>query len=725
MDQQAVERGSQPSYFYFFVVPIYEYLPLIGSVAAALWWALSTRPLALVGRLLGRQRLTPEEHGRLFGFVPFLIWWTVGTWAVYSYAGEKMGWLTTHVAIPMILLAGWLVGRLLRPLGTERWRAMWKAGGWGVAVLVPVLVAALARGLGPLLAGEFQLGDQEASSLLVAGQLLAALAVIIGSLLLIVRLGRRIAALDLLRNLALTFLALLMVMTVRTAWMASYVNQDTAMEWLVYAHTAPGVRQVMAEIQGISARLYNDPTRIGVAYGDDIFTVFYWYLRDFPNAINFGDSPNRNSLDAPIAIVGRDNWDQVDPYLRNQYVFRTYTYMWWPMEDYKGLTWERIKGALTDPAMRAALWDMLVNRDFARYSTVTGRDYTLASWPLRTPMRLYVRNDVAVQLWDFGAGPIAARQADSDPYQQNWLSALNPIQVVGRAGGGDGELQAPRGIDLGPDGAIYVADSGHHRVVVYDPNGGFLRSWGSFCNLAETSAGCSDPDGVGPLGLGDGQFNEPWGIAVAADGSVYVADTWNHRIQRFSPDGMFLGAWGQFGQAGPARFYGPRDVALGPDGRIYVTDTGNRQVQVFETDGRFVAKFGASGTQDAQMAEPVGLGFGPDGLLYIADTWNGQVDVYDAAFAHQRSWSVEAWFGQSTSNKPYLAADQSGRIYVTDPEMYRVLVFDGRGEYQYGFGQYSTETDGVALPIGIAVGADGITYVSDAGNSRIVGYRLP
>ena len=108
----------------------------------------------------------------------------------------------------------------------------------------------------------------------------------------------------------------------------------------------------------------------------------------------------------------------------------------------------------------------------------------------------------------------------------------------------------------------------------------------------------------GRKGAGDGQFNEPWGIAVAPDGSVYVADTWNHRIQKFSADGAFISRWGNVGDAkgsadsGANEFWGPRSVAIGPDGSVYVADTGNKRIQVFDPDGHFERMFGGEGDQE-------------------------------------------------------------------------------------------------------------------------------
>ena len=93
--------------------------------------------------------------------------------------------------------------------------------------------------------------------------------------------------------------------------------------------------------------------------------------------------------------------------------------------------------------------------------------------------------------------------------------------------------------------------------------------WGSFADANKGDA----PGGT---------FNEPWGIAVAPDGSVYVADTWNYRVQKFTADGKFVQMWGYFGQAeAPDAFYGPRSIAVDNDGRVYVGDTGNKRIVVF------------------------------------------------------------------------------------------------------------------------------------------------
>ncbi len=720
MAQQAVERGSQPWYFYLFVAPIYEFLPLLGAMVAGAVWLTRGRGAALLGRLVTSAfRLEERDSAELFGFVPFALWWAAVTWIVYSYAGEKMGWLTVHIALPMIVLAGWAFGRLLDSDRAAGWAATWKAGGWALVILVPILLAALGRGVAPVLAGQVTWGDQQLDNLVLIGQILSGVVVAVGAGVALYYFAQRLSGAEVVRVFAVAVIGFLSVATVRAAWMASYINYDTAKEYIVYAHGAPGTKQVMKQIEDISLRMHGDLS-IRVAFDNDVSWPFWWYLRNYPNKVYFGDSPSRDSFDVPVAVVGDKNWAKVEPYVGNRFYSFEYSYIWWPMEDYKGLNWERIKGALTNPDMRAALWDIVVDRDYTRYGQVTGRDFSLASWPLRNRMRLYIRKDVAAQLWDYGVGPAAAEYELEEPYAEEYYPDLEPVVVIGEPGTAEDQLQAPRGIASGPDGLLYVADSGAHQIKVYRTDGQFVRSWGGLCDLGGAATGCT------------GQFKEPWGVAVAPDGNVYVADTWNHRIQRFTPDGVFLNTWGRFGQIAAGQiagemgvFYGPRDIAISADGLVYVTDTGNKLIQVFESDGRYVGEFGGGGPFDGQLDEPVGLEFGPDGALYVVDTWNGRVQVFDRNHTFQFKWSVEAWYGQSVNNKPYVAVDAGGRVYVTDPELYRVIAFDSRGNYLHSFGQYSTEPDGMALPTGIATGKEGLVYVTDAANGRILGYRAP
>src|SRR5437667_7282583 len=115
---------------------------------------------------------------------------------------------------------------------------------------------------------------------------------------------------------------------------------------------------------------------------------------------------------------------------------------------------------------------------------------------------------------------------------------------------------------------------------------------------APITAGAESPPTLvlqwGGSGSGQGQFDFPSGVAVDAVGDVYVCDTGNRRIQKFTTDGAFITAWGTFG-FGPRQFIGPWGVAVSPNGEVFVTDNGGGQrVEVFTSDGQFLRQWGVS-----------------------------------------------------------------------------------------------------------------------------------
>ena len=776
LEQHGVERGSQPGYYYFFVTTFYEFLPIIFSLAGIHLWTKQRRVngvvwywvlaglVALLGYSLGnyffnrdltnmfdqsripgliaaavillaaaaywllvRQRQIKTELGlergfrelvdlpAFVGFVPSLIWWMLVAWPAYSIAGEKMPWLSIHITIPMILLAGWYLGQ--RVESVDR-RALFSRNGLLAIGLTALLIVMAALALGPLLLGQIQLGSQEVDRLKNLGRFLGGLLVAGGVAYVWWRLYGPLE--KRLRGVVATLavFAVLAVLTIRFSYMANFVNYDYTNEFMVYAHGAPATKSVVLDqLEELSMRLNGDKG-IKVAYDSDVSWPFTWYLREYPNRVYFGDNASQSLTESPVVIVGRKNWENVDPFLANNYTNREYTFLWWPMEDYRRFSWNAVFGnpadevqrGLGNPGVRQALWDIFFHRDYQKYGEVFGGTFTPGEWPLRHDLRLYIRNDVLADLWDYGVGAVSAAPL-VDPYEANQL-ALAPTLILnpsGIAGTAEGQLSSPRNMEIGPDGLIYVADSANHRIQVFDPDGQFVRGWGSF-------------------GTGSGQFNEPWGLAID-DQYLYVADTWNHRIQKFTLSGEFAGSFGQSGSpaaddptGGVGLFFGPRDIVLIGEDQLLVTDTGNHRLQLMSREGDFISSIGSFGNQLGQFNEPVGLAAAADGTVYVADTWNGRIQRLTPELAPAGEWRVEAWSSQSINNKPYLAVDSGGRVYVTDPEGYRVLIFSGSGGYLNRFGQFGTDAGSLGLPNGIAVGPDDTLWVADAGNHRVLSY---
>jgi sugar lactone lactonase YvrE len=163
-----------------------------------------------------------------------------------------------------------------------------------------------------------------------------------------------------------------------------------------------------------------------------------------------------------------------------------------------------------------------------------------------------------------------------------------------------------------------------------------------------------------------------------------------------------------------------------PQGRVLVSDTGNKRVVAYSEDGAFLFALGEAGVGAGQFDEPVGLALAPDGTLYVADTWNQRIQAFqptEGGFVFLREWPIYGWFGQSLDNKPYLAVDAAGRVYASDPEGYRVLVFSPQGDLLAWWGDYGTPPEGLGVVNGLAVDESGRLWVADASNGLVV--RFP
>ena len=710
--QQAVQRGSQPVYYYGIIVPLYEYLPILLSFLALIVYAV--RGFSFPGRLASSatdedkaQAARLERETTLL--VVFLIYWIALTWVAYSYAGEKMPWLIVHFALPMILLGGHFLGWLFERID---WRDTLK--GWLVAILVPLFVVAMNGMITSLGAGAFR--GKELPQLTASGQWLSSFIVALGALVglsvAVTRAGFGRSA----RIVGLLALAVPVALTVRHAWMWNFINYDLAVEPGVYAHAGPGVKIALSQIDEISRRTAGEHA-IKIAYDSDSSWPYSWYLRDYTNQVYVPSSPTREQLNTPVILAGSASWSTFEAVLGDRYDKFTYRLIWWPMEDYKGkngqsLTWNEIAFALTNGQMRRALWDIWLNRDYKLYDQITGESHTLDKWPLTHDFRLYVRKDISTQVWDQRIGPVVSVQQQVDPYLQGKREVAGLTLGASGPGSDPKQFNAPHGLAVASDGTLYVADSNNHRIQKFDRNGEFVMAFGGF-----SGANTANP--------ATGTLNEPWGVAVGPDGSVYVADTWNHRVQKFDSAGEFVKAWGmpgqvEFGGQGGV-FWGPRDVAVDKNGRVYVTDTGNKRIQVFSSDGTFITQMGGPGVLPGQLDEPVGIAIDPStGNIIVADTWNQRIQVLTPDGVPVRQWEVRGWLDQSVTTKPYIAVDKNGNVYVADPTGFRVLVFGSDGTFKLTFGDIGTDEKSFQSPIGIAVDDQGNVYVSDAGLSRVV-----
>jgi outer membrane protein assembly factor BamB len=133
---------------------------------------------------------------------------------------------------------------------------------------------------------------------------------------------------------------------------------------------------------------------------------------------------------------------------------------------------------------------------------------------------------------------------------------------------------------------------------------------------------------IGAFGSGDGQFLDPIGSVVTDEGTIFVVDDERDVIQRFAPDGSFETAFGGHGSdPGQLNFTG--QMALDADGNIWVADFGNHRVQAFDPDGDLVANFGTLGAGPGQLNKPTDLAVDADGRIFVTDSENLRIQVFE------------------------------------------------------------------------------------------------
>jgi DNA-binding beta-propeller fold protein YncE len=230
------------------------------------------------------------------------------------------------------------------------------------------------------------------------------------------------------------------------------------------------------------------------------------------------------------------------------------------------------------------------------------------------------------------------------------------VDVFGAAGSGSGEFQVAAGVAVNETtGAVYVVDVGNQRVQVFDADGGFTSAFG-----------------VG--GAGDGEFAfrsfTVTGVAVdQSDGSVYVADIDNNRVQKLDAAGGYLDQFGSTAStpgSGDGEMSGPQGVAVDPvSGDVYVLDAGNSRVQRFDDTGSYISQFGIAGGGDGEFTSASSIAVDLTGSVYVVDQgpfFTGRVQRFDdtGVFVEQLAPGV-------LTNSPHqVAADSTtGHILVS------------------------------------------------------------
>jgi sugar lactone lactonase YvrE len=175
--------------------------------------------------------------------------------------------------------------------------------------------------------------------------------------------------------------------------------------------------------------------------------------------------------------------------------------------------------------------------------------------------------------------------------------------------GKSNDLSRPTGIAYSEiTGEIWVAETGSHRISVFNSNGDRIKI-------------------IGQRGNGNLEFNFPTYIWIDSSGRIYIVDSMNFRIQVLSANGDFITAFGEQGNA-TGYFARPRGIATDSNGNIYVVDALFNVVQVFDINGKLLYYFGSQGRGKYQFWMPSGIYIDKSDYIYVSDSYNGRVQVF-------------------------------------------------------------------------------------------------
>ncbi|MDQ6891510.1 MAG: peptidyl-alpha-hydroxyglycine alpha-amidating lyase family protein [Acidobacteriota bacterium] len=190
-----------------------------------------------------------------------------------------------------------------------------------------------------------------------------------------------------------------------------------------------------------------------------------------------------------------------------------------------------------------------------------------------------------------------------EPFPPHAIEGDTVLQLDGRTGAalaswGHRSFWMPHGLRVDIRDNVWVTDLGRQQVIKFAHDGAVLLTVGE-----QGVAGCDAT-----------HFASPTDVAVSADGSFYVTDGYvNSRVARFSPTGELVSEWGRHGTR-PGELRLPHGIAVDADGLVYVADRGNSRIQVFGPEGEFVMQW-----RNPELGRPYGISIARDGRIFSVD----------------------------------------------------------------------------------------------------------
>ncbi|MBT3760995.1 MAG: 6-bladed beta-propeller, partial [Candidatus Nitrosopelagicus sp.] len=294
------------------------------------------------------------------------------------------------------------------------------------------------------------------------------------------------------------------------------------------------------------------------------------------------------------------------------------------------------------------------------------------------------------------------------------LAGISYIENINAASGHDFESQWGKagilksGFFLSPQ---HLAFDSENNVYVTDLGNSRVQKFDSTGNFLTE---------WGTRGTNSGEFGHPTGIAVS-DEFVFVIDNKNHNVQKFTSDGEFISKWGGFGKD-VGFFKSPRGITISDDNFIYIVDSANARIQKFTSDGEYISNFGQSGKFGGNFVTPVDIAINSD-KIYVTDPNQNKIIVFDM------EGNFVKIFNDSVGGYPIypqgIVFDEEDNFYIADYRNNRIIHYNEFGIALSMFGQTGNNDGYFKFPKDVAISNDGYLFVTDTQGHRIQKFSTP
>jgi RHS repeat-associated protein len=300
--------------------------------------------------------------------------------------------------------------------------------------------------------------------------------------------------------------------------------------------------------------------------------------------------------------------------------------------------------------------------------------------------------------------------------------------AFGTSGAGTGQLSGPAGVALAPDGTVWVTDGGNHRLMHYSSTGSFLEGvgWGvrdGAHELETCTTSCRAGLGKSEGGKNGGKefFGKLTGIAInQITGNIYVADAEADYIYELNSSGGLIRTIGLGAGEGAGYLSEPHGLAFDASWNLFVADTGNYRVEKFSETGSYLSAFGKKGKGAGEFEAPIGIAI-MGGYIHVSDDVTDELQKFTEAGSYVgHAGEKGTGPGQFTNAWAFAYNAFSGYEYITSYGDGRMEVFTTSGGYVNQFGHQGSEAEAFNKPAGLAINpTSGTIYVADEGNNRI------